>query len=130
MRIKFIWYKSEIWGDLRPSCVALDAIPSFKSCLFNLLVDDGGNPNFSYIDWALTGLNKIESINKGMTTHDDWSSNSWGAVLNKDYIKIMFLYDESFYDIMTVATVTTIIKEWMSFIKSEADLNKTSELIL
>jgi hypothetical protein len=130
MRIKFIWYKSEVWGDLRPSCVALDAPESFKSCLCNLLVDDGGNPNFSYIDWALIGLAKIESIKEGAVTSEDWSSNSWDALLNKDDVKIMFLYDENFYDIMSIETVEKIIREWVNFIQSEAVLDKTEELIL
>lgn len=132
MKLKFNWYSDEdVDGGLRPSCNQIDFLSDFKNCIGSLLTDNGGK-GYPFLipfltSWVDIGIKQIEAIKMHETETAEWCGDSWGAELTNSSVKVYSLYDESYFDLMSLDSFEKVLRNWLKFIISEPVLDASIE---
>jgi hypothetical protein len=115
MRLQFLW--SENSGAFSPGCssdiVKVDGV----SPLACLLMDDGGQELLGTISWLKEGVKRIGLVKDSTVGLADWSRDAWGAELTKDQVKIYSLYDESYFELISLFSFEAAMLAWINFIE-------------
>lgn len=89
-----------------------------EQILISYITDDGGGALNSHIEFL---TNVVVSLENSSTNFLDLSSNSYGAEIYNEFIKIYFLFDEDSEYVFKRADVLKLIELWIYFLKREPD---------
>lgn len=132
MKLKFYWYISEAFKDdiLRPACTVVDSTSELDECLANYLMDDGGQTYLNTISWLDEGIKKMDSIKNGEADIIDWSRNAWGAEISSVEAKIYSLYDENYFEIVSLNAFEKALLSWKEFLQLKPHVDNSLEIDL
>lgn len=132
MKIRFFWHISEAFKDniLRPTAVMIDPAAGCKDALTCLLMDDGGIGHERSLPWIDEGLARIVAAKNQQVTSFDWNREAWGAEIANGNVKVFSLYDETYFDSMSLDAFERVLKEWKNFTQSKPDINRNVEVVL
>jgi|GEM_PF-2875194 len=115
-------------GVLRPNFTFPDASEDFKGSLTGLLTNNGGIPDFPYLEWAEEGLQMLESVKQGELPEADWSTNSWCADIEPHQVIGAFAFNDNYYDVMPIDGVEHVLKSWIAFLRKGPDPDRVEEM--
>ena len=128
MKVIFSW--ENVLDKLEPKCSSTFDNIEGENWLDCLLVDDGGLSIDIIIPWMEKCLDKIQQIKAGEITNYNWDCEAFGAELCKNEVKILSLYDEKYFQVISLDLFSKIMQEWIVFLKEGPCINKTKVLIL
>ncbi|UBY95736.1 DUF5376 domain-containing protein [Pseudomonas cannabina] len=117
MRLHFSWEESV--GALSPVCSSNVVNRDVVSPLACLLTDDGGQLCLDAVPWLTEGLDRIRAAKEAKVNFVDWSRDAWGAELTKENAKIYSLYDENYFELITIDSFEMTLATWLDFIKQK-----------
>ncbi|SDX78474.1 hypothetical protein SAMN05444064_1485 [Pseudomonas syringae] len=117
MRLHFSWEESV--GALSPACSSNVVNRDGVSPLACLLTDDGGQLFLDTVPWLTEGLDRIRAVKEAKVDFVDWSRDAWGAELTKENAKIYSLYDENYFELITIDSFEMALATWLDFIKQK-----------
>ena len=126
MKIYLSW---ESDGEcLRPTCHSSVLNDDGISLLECILMDDGGLGYSRSIPWLEEGLDRIRLIRNGEIHFSDWSRETWGAELRVGKVKIYSLYDESYFQILSLEEFENALLAWKDFVQSNSEVGTKCEI--
>jgi hypothetical protein len=130
MKLIFKWIDPHNLNVLEPYCYVDDGFENERgfNALTSLLTDHGGRGYLSLISWPDEGLKRIAAIRKSEISISDWCSDSWGAKLTSNEVKVYSLYDETYFDLMNLNSFENVLNAWKNFIQSESRIDKFCEI--
>lgn len=134
MKLIFRWIDPQSSQQLEPYCYVVKKCGSEVEDSFNaltsLLTDNGGRGYLSVISWPDEGLKLIAAIRRNELNVCNWCTDSWGAELTNNEVKIYSLYDEDYCDQISLTSFEVVLMEWKKFIQSEPKVEYSFELDL
>lgn len=114
MKIDFFWEHDGAFEgpNVKTDVVIKDNIDILKA----LLTDDGGLSKNSYIKIVNEGIQGIDCVKKGDLERFDWDRECWSAEIEKSGVKLLSLYDESYFCIIDIDDFEKALKGWRDFI--------------
>lgn len=128
MKVTFSW--EDTAGAISPVCASEAVNPDGINLLSCLLTDDGGIPYIQSLSWIQEGVSKIDSVSNGEILSSIWHRESWGALIAIDKVKIYLLYDESYFEYISLKQFRSALVSWHNFLKSEPNTGKFKEIEL
>lgn len=128
MDIKFSWKRN-----------AHRYIPVSESALLNgdgvslldcVLMDDGGLSCSATISWLDEVIKGIKSVATGDLESYDWDRETFGVEARDNKARIYSLYDEEYFQILSLDGFLKILQEWIAFLQSKPDDWETQTLNL
>ncbi|WP_245220769.1 hypothetical protein [Pseudomonas batumici] len=119
MKLTLFWGGSV--GDLSPSCRSNVINREGVSPLACLLTDDGGLSLPDTLAWLDEGVDQVRSVKELKTGLAQWDRESWGAELSKSQVKIHSLYDEEYFEIITLDSFERALLAWKAFVQLEPE---------
>ena len=114
MKINFFWEND---GSFKGPNVKTDVFAKDNiDILQALLTDDGGLSRSSYIKIVDDGIKGIESVKNGELEKFDWDRECWSAEIKRNGVKLVSLYDESYFFIISFNDFEKALKGWKDFI--------------
>lgn len=113
---------------LSPACSSNVFNRNGVSPLACLLTDDGGQLCLDTVPWLNEGFDKIRAVKEAKVDFVDWSRDAWGAELTKESVKIYSLYDESYFELITIDSFEMALSTWLDFIKQKPAVGVVQEV--
>ncbi|MCX2803308.1 hypothetical protein OQJ68_16100 [Microbulbifer thermotolerans] len=128
MKIMFSWKISEEF--VFPYCTSDNLNKDDISILSCLLMDDGGIPYIQSIPWIQKGIEKIDPVVNGKAKSASWDREAWGALITINGAKIYSLFEEDYFEEITLEQLRIALISWMNFIKTRPEHGKSEEIEL
>lgn len=114
MKVNFFW--NEVGDGREPSChsdvIGIDGV-DFLSCL---LSDNGGQQYKDTVKWLNEGLSRIQAVKYNAVSIAEWIRDSWGAELSGEMAKIYSLYDDDYFEVISIDDLEEAIVMWREFL--------------
>lgn len=116
MKIDFFWKKDEPFAgpDVKTDIVIKENIDILRA----LLTDDGGVSKNSFIKIVDEGLQGINLVKNGELERFDWDRECWSAEIEKSGVKLLSLYDETYFCVIDIDDFAKALKGWRDFISA------------
>ena len=126
MKLHFSWEDSA--GALSPSCNSSIVNKDGVSPLACLLTDDGGQIFLDTVSWLDEGVDRIRSVKESKIDFADWSRDAWGAELTKEGVRVYSLYDENYFEVLSIDSFELALLAWSSFIQQKPEKGVIQEI--
>ena len=95
-----------------------------------LLTDDGGMGRDLSLEWIEKGIEMIEAVRSGASTRLDWDCNAFGAKIYDEEVIVYSLYDESYHEVVSLASFRKALTSWRDFLLAEPTSEDSWEIVL
>ena len=129
MRLRY--HREKILGGVRCLCDSDHVNAHGVSLLACLLMDDGGLGRDTTIKWLEEGMLMVGAVSSGTRSDFSWDREDWGAEIRADGVTIYSHHDESWSEVMSLASFGRALSSWREFLLADdSSLEEGREIIL